>query len=318
MIEDLVQARLDQEPFPIVYADMRQVLAARALMPKALQLGQGLSGFPTIAVRTRDAWQPLAGELRPLVRAIDPAVGVDAIAPLDDLRLGSLVRPRFYAVLLGLFAAIAGILAAIGVYGVLAYIVVQRSHEIGVRMALGAPRVTVLYSVMVRGLTLTGVGVIAGLAGAVAVTRYLASMLFALTPLDGGTFAAVAGAFVVVAALACYLPARRATRVDPGRRASGVTSGFRGWVRRRSGSEGLARDPFSIQRVGHDVLAFSFCATSCLTRAASADCTLDVPGRRWRTLASADSNSLPFSSTIARRTARCGSVRRCHDSSKII
>jgi putative ABC transport system permease protein len=215
VVEDMVQARLDQEPFPIVFADMRQVLAARAMMPKALQIGQPLPGFPTIAVRTRGSWEALSGELRPLVRAIDPTVGVGSIAPLEALRLGSLVRPRFYAVLVGVFAAVAGALAAIGVYGVLAYIVVQRTHEIGIRMALGAQHGTVLRAIMARGLSLAAAGVIIGLVGAGALTRYLSGMLFDLTPFDVATFTVVAGSFLVVAAVACYVPARRATTIDP-------------------------------------------------------------------------------------------------------
>ena len=215
VIEDMAQARLDEEPFPIVFADMRQVLAARALMPKPLQLGQGLPGFPTIAVRVRESWQALASELRTKVRAIDPALGVDSIAPLEDLRFGSLIRPRFYATLLGTFAAIAGVLAAIGVYGVLAYTVSQRSHEIGVRMALGAERRTVLSSILGRGLALSGMGVALGLVGAAGVTQSLSTMLFALTPFDLTTYAAVSAGFLSVAGLACYLPARRATLIDP-------------------------------------------------------------------------------------------------------
>jgi putative ABC transport system permease protein len=215
VVEDIAQSRLDEEPFPIVFADMRQVLAARALMPKALQLGQGLPGFPTIAVRVRGSWQTLASELRTKVRTIDSALGVDSIVPLEDLRFGSLVRPRFYATLLGSFAAIAGVLAAIGVYGVLAYTVAQRSHEIGVRMALGAERRSILKSILGRGLALSALGVALGLVAATGMTRSLSTMLFGLTPLDVGTYLAVSTGFLAVAALACSLPARRATLIDP-------------------------------------------------------------------------------------------------------
>jgi len=140
---------------------------------------------------------------------------VTAIADLESLRYGSLVRPRFYAVLLGSFAALAAVLAGVGIYGVLAFSVVQRTHEIGVRMALGARRHAVLAGVLREGLTVAALGVGLGLAGAAALTRYLSTMLFGLTPLDPTTYGGVAAVFMAVAGLACYIPARRATRVDP-------------------------------------------------------------------------------------------------------
>jgi predicted permease len=215
VIEDLVQARVDEEPFPIVFADMRQVLAARQRTPKALQMGQALSGFPTIVVRTRASDSPTATEIRRIVRAFDPAVGVDAVVSLDGLHAGSLVRPRFYAVLVGLFASIAGALAALGIYAVLAFTVAQRTPEIGIRMALGATRRAVVADVLGDSVMVTAVAVVVGLAGAAAVTRALSSMLFGLTPLDLSTYLAVAFVLVTLAVLASAVPARRATRVDP-------------------------------------------------------------------------------------------------------
>jgi ABC-type antimicrobial peptide transport system permease subunit len=118
-------------------------------------------------------------------------------------------------VLLGIFAGVAGILAAIGIYGVLAYSVVQRTQEIGIRMALGAERGQVLALVMRRGVTLAAIGIIIGLIGAFAGARYLQSMLFGIEPRDPATFFTVAASFAIVAAAAAYLPARRATKVDP-------------------------------------------------------------------------------------------------------
>lgn len=215
VVDDLTQARVDEEPFPIMFADMRQVLAARQRLPKDLQMGQGLPGFPTIAMRVRTSWEPSAADLRTIVREIDPAVGVDSIADLESLRHGSLVRPRFYAVLVGMFAAIAGIIAAVGIYAALAFAVVQRTHEIGVRMALGARRHAVLIEVLRRGVLVTVLGVGIGLAVAAALTGSLSTMLFGLSPLDMGTYAAVAFGLVALATLASYIPARRATMVDP-------------------------------------------------------------------------------------------------------
>jgi putative ABC transport system permease protein len=117
--------------------------------------------------------------------------------------------------MLGVFASVAALLAAIGVYGVLACAVVERTREIGVRMALGAGRRQVLALVLGRGLLFAAIGIALGLADAAAGTRYLQSMLYGITPLDARTFALVALAFAAVAAFASYVPARRATQVDP-------------------------------------------------------------------------------------------------------
>jgi ABC-type antimicrobial peptide transport system permease subunit len=134
---------------------------------------------------------------------------------MERLVASSVARPRFYAVLLGVFAAVAALLAAIGIYGVIACAVVQRTREIGIRMALGARRGQVLVLVLRQGAALIVVGLALGLAGAAAGTRLLHSLLFGVTPFDPMTFAAVAVLFGAVATLASYLPARRATAIDP-------------------------------------------------------------------------------------------------------
>jgi putative ABC transport system permease protein len=153
--------------------------------------------------------------VRSLVNRVDAAAGIDAMLPMEQLVASSLTRQRFYAILLGLFAMIAAVLGAIGIYGVLAHAVGQRTQEIGIRMALGATRGAVLGLVLGRGVVLITSGIALGLAGAVGLTRYLSGMLYDLTPLDPATYVAVAIAFALVALVASYLPARRATRVDP-------------------------------------------------------------------------------------------------------
>src|SRR4029077_15470391 len=133
--------------------------------------------------------------------------GIDAMIPLEKLVASSVARPRFYAAVLGVFAGVAGILAAVGIYGVLAYAVVQRTREIGIRMALGAQRVQVLALVLRNGLILTATGIAVGLAGAATGARLLQGMLFGITPLDPQTFVAVSLLFGLVAMVASYLPA---------------------------------------------------------------------------------------------------------------
>jgi putative ABC transport system permease protein len=124
-------------------------------------------------------------------------------------------RQRFYAVMLGVFASVAAVLALIGIYGVLAYAVARRTQEIGVRMALGAERRTVLALMLRQGLLVTAVGIGFGLIGAAAATRLLETMLFGVTPADRTTFIAVALTFAAVALCASYVPARRATKINP-------------------------------------------------------------------------------------------------------
>jgi putative ABC transport system permease protein len=127
----------------------------------------------------------------------------------------SITRPRLLAQLLGGFAGLALLLAAIGTYGVLSYMVAERRREIGIRMALGADQGSVLGQVMKQGLTLTTIGIVVGLAGAIALNRLIASLLFGVQPNDVVTMVAVVATITLVAAIACVLPAWRASRVDP-------------------------------------------------------------------------------------------------------
>ena len=168
-----------------------------------------------LVVKTRSDPAPLIPTLRSEIWAVDRDIPLDDLRPMADLVGGALARPRFVGMLLGLFAAAAMLLAAMGIYGLLAYTVAQRTPEIGIRMALGAPRGTVLRGIVAQGLGLAAVGIAIGAAGAVAMTRLLSGMLFGVTPTDPRTFAAVAALLTVVAVLAAYLPARRASRVDP-------------------------------------------------------------------------------------------------------
>jgi ABC-type antimicrobial peptide transport system permease subunit len=124
-------------------------------------------------------------------------------------------RPRFLTMLLGLFSGLAMILAAVGIYGLMAYSVTQRTNEIGIRMALGAPRTKVMGLVLSHGMVLTSIGMAVGLGGAIGLTRLMSSLLFGVTATDLTTFIAVPLALGVVALGACFVPARRATRVDP-------------------------------------------------------------------------------------------------------
>jgi putative ABC transport system permease protein len=172
---------------------------------------------PTMNVVVRAASNPmnLATVLQAQVSAVDKDITLSAVTSMDDVLGASVAQPRFSAQLLSAFAALALLLAAVGLYGLMAYSVTQRRTEIGIRMALGATREDVLKLILRQGsrLTLTGIGI--GLVGSLAATRVLSSMLFAVTPKDPATFITVAFLLVAVALGACYIPARRAAKVDP-------------------------------------------------------------------------------------------------------
>jgi putative ABC transport system permease protein len=150
-----------------------------------------------------------------IVRNVDPSLPVIRLREMDAVFRESLSRPRLLAQLLGGFAGLALFLALIGTYGLLSYLVSERRREIGIRMALGAERASVLRHIMGQGLRLALVGLAAGLAGAYALTRLMSTLLFDVSPNDPTTLVTVAAAITSVAAVACFLPAQRATRVDP-------------------------------------------------------------------------------------------------------
>jgi putative ABC transport system permease protein len=216
VVEDMRQSRLEAEPTPQMFMDYRQVLALAESRKMPTPAQERLAfGFLSFFVRTDRDPATLMPTVRGLVNRVDSATGIDVMLPMEQLVASSLTRQRFYAILLGIFAAIAAVLGAVGVYGVLAYAVSQRKQEIGIRMALGAERGAVLGLILRRGMVLTTIGITLGLVAAAALNRYLAGMLFDLTPLDPATYAAVALLFAAVALGASYLPARRATQVDP-------------------------------------------------------------------------------------------------------
>jgi putative ABC transport system permease protein len=168
-----------------------------------------------VVIRTVLPPESLAPQIRRIVQAMDPTLPIVNLRSMTDVFDESLSRPRFLAQLLGVFAGLALLLAAIGTYGILSYSVTERRREIGIHMALGATRRNVLGMVLGQGMRLTIAGLVAGLAAAFVLTRLLQSQLFNVKPSDPMTIASVAAMIAAVALAACYIPASRATRVDP-------------------------------------------------------------------------------------------------------
>jgi putative ABC transport system permease protein len=169
----------------------------------------------SVMVQADTPRRALLAAVRSVVKSLDKDQPIDRTAPMTELLSDSISQPRFYTLLLSVFAAFAFVLAALGIYGVMSYAVVQRTHEIGIRMAVGARVTDVLKLVMRNGMMLALIGVAIGLIGAFALTRLMTTLLFGITPTDVTTFASVSGVLIVVALFACYIPARRATKVDP-------------------------------------------------------------------------------------------------------
>ncbi len=209
VVGDVRQFGLDRAPTAQFFADLSQWPARMTPNIYLFPIG------PYFVVRTRNDRSGIVANALALARQLDAEAAVYNVATMEEIASNSMTLPRMYASLLGMFAAVAVGLAAIGIYGMMAYAVTQRTREIGIRMALGAQRQAVLSLVLRQSLVLTGAGLTLGVAGAAAMTRYLEGLLFGLTPLDPPTFAAVALAFTSIAMLASYVPARRATRVDP-------------------------------------------------------------------------------------------------------
>jgi putative ABC transport system permease protein len=171
--------------------------------------------FFTIAVRTPANPSQFAPALVNAVQGVDRNLPVFNVQRFDEILAASVSRPRFQAILLALFGALALALAVIGIYGVMSYTVAQRTNEIGIRMALGAQPQHVLTQILWQGASLAGLGAVVGLVASVVLATLMKSMLFAVSPLDLGTYAAVSALLMVVTLVACYVPARRAMRVDP-------------------------------------------------------------------------------------------------------
>jgi predicted permease len=183
-----------------------------ALYTPHLQSG---AGSLAIAIRTTADPASVAASVIREARATDPNLPLYDVKPMEQWLSESLARRRFAMLMLGLFAVVAMLLAGVGIYGVMSYTVAQRTREIGIRVALGAQTRDVLSLVVKQGMVLTGIGVGIGLIAAIMVTRIMASLLFGVGAKDPITFAGIALLLAAVALLACYLPARRATKVDP-------------------------------------------------------------------------------------------------------
>jgi putative ABC transport system permease protein len=199
IVRDVKSARLDAGAAPLLYRSV--------LQSSNLNL--------TLVVRSSHDPSALAESIRRAVRAVDPNEPVFSVRTMTAVVASALAERRFTMRLLALFAVTALLLSGIGIYGVMAYFVTQRTHEIGIRMALGASRRDVIGMVLGQGVRLAAAGVAAGVIGALAITRVIATLLFGVGPRDPWTLAALSATLTVVALIACYVPARRATRVDP-------------------------------------------------------------------------------------------------------
>jgi predicted permease len=202
--KDVKQGGVDQKTGTEIYFLAEQVAAA---------------GFPernmNVVVRSALPAASLRGVVEAAVRESDATLPIIRYRAMDEVFAESVSRPRLLANLLMAFAGLALLLAALGTYGILSYMVSERRREIGIRMALGAAQRSVVQMVMGQGIAIAGAGLVLGLAGALALNRVMASLLFGVQPTDPATFVVVSATIVTVAVIACFLPARRASRVDP-------------------------------------------------------------------------------------------------------
>jgi len=197
-----VKRSIRRDPPPMVYMPISQLVSDSAIPP------------PAWVVRTEKGAN-ITAELRKIVAEVNPQQRVELVLSMQEVIDNSVAAPNFNSLLMGIFAALALGLTAVGIYGVLSFAVSQRTHEIGIRMALGASRGDVLRLVVSQAMILAGIGIGIGILAALGLTRYVAALLFNVKPMNFTTYAAVAVILTFVALLASYVPARRATRVDP-------------------------------------------------------------------------------------------------------
>jgi putative ABC transport system permease protein len=200
VVADLRYAKLDEHPAPETYVPYRQAVYVRSM---------------DIMVRMAGDASVQGASIRKLVAELDRTQPIYDVQTLEQALAGSIAPRRFNLLLLGIFAAAALVLAVVGIYGVMGYAVTQRTHEIGVRMALGARRGEVVGMVVQQGMAIAAAGIAVGAAIALGLTRVMGSLLYEIAPTDGPTFAVVCSLLAAAAFLACCLPALRASKVDP-------------------------------------------------------------------------------------------------------
>lgn len=205
VVRDVRHSGIVDQPSPTLYFPLDQMPLTRTFTPTAMSFALGTTADP----------RALVGAVREAIHSLDGAVPISEVRPMGAVVDDALAQPRFTMQLLSIFAAVALILALVGIYGLLSYMVTQRWREIGIRIALGAPSTAVLWLVVGRGLRLAALGIAIGLTAALLLVRLLESLLYGVQPVDPLTFAVVPAIFSLVALGATYLPARRASSADP-------------------------------------------------------------------------------------------------------
>jgi putative ABC transport system permease protein len=214
IVGDSMQNAFESKTLPTIYRPLLQSTRRKVDYSESEALLHE-SDYMGLVVRTTGRPEDLINAAQKQVWSLDPEQPALRVAAMEDILTKAVELPRFNMLLFGVFAVVALLLTAIGIYGLMAYLVVQRTHEIGIRIALGAQKSDVLRLVMRHGMNLAAMGIVIGLAAAVALTRLIKSWLFGVSATDPLTFAGIVFLLTTVALLACYLPARRATKVDP-------------------------------------------------------------------------------------------------------
>jgi len=214
IVGDSMQNALESKTLPTIYRPLLQSTRRKTDYPESVEILREVD-YMGLVVRTTGRPENLINAAQKQVWRLDPEQPALRVADMEDVLTKAVELPRFNMFLFGVFAGVALLLAAIGIYGLMAYMVVQRTHEIGIRIALGARKNDVLRLVMSHGIKLAAIGMVIGLAAALALTRLIKSWLVGVSATDPLTFAGIVVLLGAMALLACYLPARRATRVDP-------------------------------------------------------------------------------------------------------